>query len=77
MTGCTSGYTELLGVRRPWRGRGIAVALLAAVMAAYRADGTDYAELGVDTANPSGAHGLYAALGYRFTHGSTLWSIEV
>ncbi len=75
--GHTSGYTELLGVRREWRGRGVAVALLASVMRAYAADGMQFAELEVDTANPSGAHGLYAALGYEVAHSSTMLSIEL
>ncbi|WP_448629289.1 GNAT family N-acetyltransferase [Cellulomonas soli] len=77
VTGYTAGYTHLLGVRRPWRGRGLAVSLLRAAMAAYVADGMQYAEIGVDTANPSGAHGLYAALGYEVRHVSTMLSIEV
>ena len=46
-------------------------------MAAYRADGMEYAELGVDTANQSGAHGLYAGLGYAVFHSSTMFSIEL
>ncbi|QCB93421.1 GNAT family N-acetyltransferase [Cellulomonas shaoxiangyii] len=77
VAGYSSGYTELLGVRRAWRGRGVAVALLATVMRAYAADGVDYAELGVDTANPSGAHGLYARLGYEVVHSSTMYSVEL
>jgi mycothiol synthase len=77
VAGATSGYTELLGVQRRWRGRGLAVALLAAAMRAFAADGMQYAELGVDTANPSGAHGLYAWLGYEVTHGSVMTSIEL
>ncbi|QGQ19142.1 GNAT family N-acetyltransferase [Cellulomonas sp. JZ18] len=77
VAGYSSGYTELLGVRRAWRGRGIAVALLATAMQAYAADGVEYAELGVDTANPSGAHGLYARLGYEVVHSSTMYSIEL
>lgn len=75
--GHTSGYTELLGVRREWRGRGVAVALLATVMRAYAADGMQYAELDVDTENPTGAHGLYAALGYEVAHSSTLLTVEL
>lgn len=77
VTGYTAGYTELLGVRRAWRGRGVSVALLAAAMRSFRADGMQYAELDVDTANPSGAHGLYARLGYEVTHGSAMYSIEL
>jgi mycothiol synthase len=75
--GYSAGCTELLGVRRPWRGRGVGTALLAAVMDLYRADGMQYGELGVDTANPSGANGLYASLGYEVFHGSTLVTIEL
>ncbi|UZN01649.1 GNAT family N-acetyltransferase [Cellulomonas sp. S1-8] len=75
--GYTSGYTDLLGVRREWRGRRVAVALLVRVMRAYADDEMAYAELEVDTANPSGAHGLYAALGYEVAHSSTMLSIEL
>ncbi|MEZ0447795.1 GNAT family N-acetyltransferase [Cellulomonas sp. ICMP 17802] len=75
--GYKAGYTDLLGVRRAWRGRRLAPALLATVMAAYRADGMDMAELGVDTANQSGAHRLYEGLGYAVFHSSTLFSIEL
>lgn len=75
--GYTCGYTGLLGVRRAWRGRGVAAALLRATMEAYRRDGMQYACLGVDTANPTGAHGLYARLGYEATHGQVLYSVEL
>lgn len=75
--GYSFGYTDLLGVRPAWRGRGVAVALLTAAMAAFRADGMQYACLGVDTENPSGAHGLYARLGYERTHGEVLYSVEL
>ncbi|GAA1739959.1 GNAT family N-acetyltransferase [Isoptericola hypogeus] len=71
------GYTDILGVRRAYRGRKVAVALLAAGMGAFAADGMQYASLDVDTENPSGAHGLYASLGYVKTHGSHLRSIEL
>ncbi|GEL93789.1 GNAT family N-acetyltransferase [Cellulomonas composti] len=77
VAGYSSGYTDVLGVRRAWRGRGIAPALLVAAMHAYRADGIEYAELGVDTANPTGAHGLYSRLGYVPYLSSTAFSIEL
>ena len=35
------------------------------------------AALDVDTQNPSGAHGLYASLGYVKTSGSRMYSIEL
>jgi len=71
------GYTEILGVRRAYRGRKVAVALLAAGMRAFAADGMAAAALDVDTQNPSGAHGLYASLGYSKRHGSRLVTIEL
>ncbi|PZR53808.1 GNAT family N-acetyltransferase [Xylanimonas oleitrophica] len=75
--GYTFGYTEILGVRRAYRGRRVAVAALAAGMRAFAADGMRYACLDVDTANPSGAHGLYASLGYEKTTGSRLYAIDL
>ncbi len=75
--GYTFRYTELLGVRRAYRGRRVAVAALAAAMRAFAADGMQYAALDVDTENPSGAHGLYASLGYEKVTGSRMYSIEL
>lgn len=71
------GYTELLGVRRAYRGRRLSLALLVAGMRAFAADGMAVAALDVDTQNPSGAHGLYARLGYVKRYGSTLRTIEL
>ncbi|AEE46287.1 GNAT family N-acetyltransferase [Cellulomonas fimi] len=77
VVGHTAGYTELLGVVREWRGQGLASALLAAAMAVYRADGMQFAELGVDTANPTGAHRLYTQLGYEVYDSSTMYAIDL
>lgn len=77
LAGYSSGYVHLLGVLREWRGRGIARALLAATMHAQRADGIEYAEIGVDTENPSGAHGLYASLGFTVVRSETMLSVEI
>jgi ribosomal protein S18 acetylase RimI-like enzyme len=55
----------------------VAPALLAASMGAFRADGMQYAELDVDSENPSGALGLYTRLGYEVVHGSAMYSIEL
>nr|WP_241429119.1 GNAT family N-acetyltransferase [Agrococcus sp. ARC_14] len=75
--GYTFGYTDLLGTRRAYRGRKAAVAALAASMRAFADSGMDAAVLDVDTENPSGAHGLYASLGYTMEHGSRMYSIEL
>ncbi len=74
--GRQEGYTELLGIRRPWRGRRIAAALLADAMERFRLAGMDYATLDVDTENPTGAFGLYERMGFRPTHRSAAWDCE-
>jgi len=59
------GYTETICVRRPWRGRGIARALITHSLQMWKARGMTEASHGVDTQNPSGALPLYESLGYR------------
>jgi mycothiol synthase len=58
---------ELAGVsvRRPWRGRGLARAMVAESLRALRDDGMTSAVLGVDAENPTGALGVYEANGFR------------
>lgn len=75
--GYSFGYTDILGVRRGYRGRKVALAALAEGMRAFAAEGMQYAALDVDTANPSGAQGLYASLGYVKTSGSRMYSTEL
>lgn len=77
LRGYSFGYTDLLGVRRGYRGRRIALALLAAGMRSFAADGMEAAVLDVDTASPTGADGLYASLGYVKVSGSHMASIEL
>ncbi len=59
------GYTENIAVRRPWRRRGIARALIADSLRILKEKGMQEAALGVDTQNPSGALQLYESLGYQ------------
>ena len=75
--GYSFGYTDVLGTRRAYRGRKAALAALAASMRAFAEAGMEAAVLDVDTENPSGAHGLYASLGYAKEHGSRMYSIEL
>lgn len=77
LLGHSEGYTDLLGVRRTWRGRGLAPALLAEVMKRYRAGGMQNAGLGVDTENPSGALGLYERMGYEPTQRSIVFDLPL
>ncbi len=57
-------WVESVSVRRAWRRRGLAKALLARSLVAVRDAGFTSAGLGVDTENPTGALGLYESLGF-------------
>ena len=59
------GWIAALGVRRPWRRRGVARALLLHAFAELRARGKVGAGLGVDGLNPTGAVQLYERAGMR------------
>jgi ribosomal protein S18 acetylase RimI-like enzyme len=60
----TTGVVGSLGTRRLWRKRGLASALLVWSMRAFKAAGLQYATLGVDAENLTGALGLYKKLGF-------------
>ena len=62
--GIQEGWIGSLGVRRAWRKRGVASALLCQSMRAFKAEGLDYATLGVDTENLTGALRLYERVGF-------------
>ncbi len=64
-TGVREGWVGQLGVRRAWRRRGLATALLIRSMEVFRAAGLEAATLGVDAENPSGAVGIYERVGFR------------
>ena len=75
--GFSEGYTELLGVRREFRGRGIAQAVLADAMRRFAAAGMDVASLDVDSENPTGALALYLKMGYTPVNRSMAWDKEL
>lgn len=58
------GWLETVFVRRPWRRRGLGAALVARSLVRLREAGMEEAMLGVDSANPSGALGLYERAGF-------------
>ncbi len=59
------GWTEDICVRRPWRRRGLARALIAESLRELKSRGMTEAALSVDTENPSGALRLYESMGFR------------
>lgn len=63
--GIQRGWLDRVSVRRPWRRRGVARALMTAAMIELRRRGMESVALGVDAENPTGALGLYEALGFR------------
>lgn len=66
--GRTEGWIGSLGVKGPWRRRGIARALLLTSLRAMRDDGLEFGMLGVDTANATGALRLYEDTGFQVRH---------
>ncbi len=63
--GVRRGWLDHVSVRRPWRRRGLASALIAESMRALRDAGMTEAALGVDAENISGALRVYENLGFR------------
>ena len=57
------GYVGALGVRRPWRGRGYAKALLLHTFREFWHRGMPRVTLGVDAESPTGATHLYERVG--------------
>jgi mycothiol synthase len=65
--GSIVGWTESIGVRAPYRRRGVASAMLAESLRIVRDAGASRAALGVDQQNPNEAQTLYERLGFRVT----------
>ena len=64
LLGAKYAWVNSIGTLAAWRGRGVASQLLRTALARYRAEGMDYAALGVDSDNPTGAYRLYESLGF-------------
>jgi mycothiol synthase len=65
LLGISRAWMERISVRRPWRGRGIAKALIVDNLRRLQAVGIREAMLGVDAQNPTGAVQLYETLGFE------------
>ena len=68
------GYLDSVGVRRPWRRRGLARAMIAESLRTLREAGADSAGLGVDAQNDNHALELYESVGFRVA--ATEYSFE-
>lgn len=71
--GIQRGWLGSVFTRRAWRRRGLASALIVESFQRLRDRGMTSAGLGVDGDNPSGALGLYEALGFEQQMRSTAW----
>lgn len=63
--GIRRGWLERVSVRRPWRRRGVASAMIVESLRRLRDRDMTSASLGVDADNPSGALGLYERFGFE------------
>ena len=71
--GHEGSYIEYIGVHRHARGRGVAKALLHTVIADAAERGRDRVGLEVDADSPTGADGLYRAMGWTTTYVLESW----
>ena len=67
------GYTEFISVRRPWRRRGVARALIAESLRVQRDRGMTESALGVDSENLTGATRVYEDCGFRTVSRTTVY----
>ena len=67
------GYTEEISVRRPWRKKGLARALIARSFKVLKEHGMTEAALAVDAENISGALKLYESMGFHTVKRYTIY----
>jgi ribosomal protein S18 acetylase RimI-like enzyme len=72
-----AGTVEELAVRRPWRERGLGMALLRAAFREFRERGCRRAVLVVDSESPTGATRLYERAGMRVEIAWDRWEKEL
>jgi mycothiol synthase len=72
-----NSWVGTLGVRRPWRKRGLGLALLTHSFGAFFKRGTPLVMLGVDSENPNGATRLYQKAGMQVAAQYVLYEKEL
>jgi mycothiol synthase len=72
-----TGYVNLLGVRRPWRRRGLGEALLRHSFVELHERGFPRVVLGVDAGSPTGATRLYERAGMRVVRRLDIYEKEL
>jgi mycothiol synthase len=71
------GWIGALGVRKPWRRRGVGRALLLHAFCEFQRRGASYVGLGVDAENPTGATRLYEGAGMRVIKEDVIYEKEL
>ncbi|MHC4764911.1 MAG: GNAT family N-acetyltransferase [Planctomycetota bacterium] len=71
------GYIGILGVRRPWRGKGLGLALLRHSFVEFHRLGRKHAALHADAENITGALRLYTNAGMRIERQTDLFEKEL
>lgn len=77
LTGHKRSLMRYIGVRPPWRGMGLGVALTRAGLIAAKAKGMDACVSGVDSENVTGAHHIYEREGFVTTKRHFMYRIEI
>lgn len=76
-SGAEGSYVDYIGVHRRARGRGVAKALLGTVVRDARDLGRNRVALEVDADSPTGADGLYRALGWTTAEVTESWHADL
>jgi mycothiol synthase len=71
------GWVRVLGVRRPWRRRGLGRALLLHSFREFRRRGIPSVGLGVDAESLTGAHKLYESAGMRVVRQNDIYEKDL
>jgi mycothiol synthase len=71
------GWVGAIGVLKPWRRRGLGLALLHHAFAEFRRRGVPHVGLGVDADNPTGATRLYERAGMRVTKEDVIYEKDL
>jgi GNAT superfamily N-acetyltransferase len=71
------GWIEIVGVRRPWRGRGLALAMLHHSFGAFLSQGVTHIGLSVDAQSPTGAPKIYERAGMSLDQSFILYEREL
>jgi mycothiol synthase len=71
------GWVDVVGVRRPWRGRGLGLALLRHAFGEYHRRGIKRVALSVDAESVTGAPRLYSRAGMHVTNNYIVYQKEL